>query len=338
VEQSLRSIPVFSLIEPGEAPELLKLLRPVALEPGQVLFREKTRGDAMWVLGTGAEVSISATPPGGKRSALIAMAREGETVGEMALIDEGPRSGTAVVMQAGPAHQIVGADFRVLREAFHPLAFKILRQLCRELCARLRATSDRIVPSSQRGVGPTWAASSARRASAADLEEFAPFRALPKVVKLALSQKLWPVQTDSVQAIFGEGEEGDSAYFLVDGEVSVGRNGQTLATLKPGSMVGLIAVIDHGRRSASCVTTGPARLLRLARQDFESLFNSGNRFAFQIVELASRQLVAHLREANELLPGQRKHAATISLPAGSPDSPAGEAEVVSLDLEMELAP
>lgn len=341
MEQTLKTIPVFSLIEPQEIPELRKLIRPVALKPGQVLFREKTRGDAMWVLEKGAEVSISATPPGATRPALIAMAREGETVGEMALIDDGPRSGTAVVMQAGSAHQIVAADFRALRDAFHPLAFKILRQLCRELCSRLRATSDRIAPSSEGGLGSTWAASSKRHATADELEEFPPFRALPQVVKLALSRKLWPVKAESVQAIFEEGEEGDAAYFLASGEVSVSRKGRTLATLKPGAMVGLIAVIDRGRRSASCVTTGPASLLRLARSDFESLFNSGNRFAFQIVDLASRQLVAHLREANELLPEKRTQgsASTFSLPAeGRADSPAASAELVSLDLEIELAP
>jgi CRP-like cAMP-binding protein len=90
--------------------------------------------------------------------------------------------------------------------------------------------------------------------------------------------------------------------------VAVQRNSQVLTTLQPGAMFGLISVIDQGRRAAGCVTKGPARLLRLSKADFDSLFSSGNRFAFQIVDLASRQLVAHLRSANELLrgPGVRR--------------------------------
>lgn len=338
-EQPLRSIPLFSFIEPHEEADLVRLMRPVALDSGQVLFREQTPGDSMWVLGKAAQVSISATPPGGKRPVVIATALEGETVGEMALIDDAPRSGTAVVMQPGQAHQIAASDFRALREAFKPLAFKILRQICRQLCSRLRATSERIAPSTPAGGSANSPSSAGRRASETELDEFPPFRALPQIVKLALSQKLLRVQAESGQILFAEGEEGDAAYFLSRGEVSVSRNRQPLATLGPGAMVGLIAVIDGGRRSATCVAKGPASLLRLSRSDFESLFNAGNRFAFQIVDLSSRQLVSHLRKANELLPGHRNQPATLSLPTRPfAQGPELNAEVVSLELEMELSP
>jgi CRP-like cAMP-binding protein len=337
METLLKSIPVFSTTEPQEAAELVKLLHAAPLEAGQVLFREKTSGDAMWILGSGTVVSVSATPTGKKRPMVIAQAREGETVGEMALIDEGPRSATAVVTQRGPAHRIDAADFKALRSAFHPVAYKILRQICRQLCSRLRATSERIAPSSGRTAEASSLVVAQRHATAAEIDEFLPFRALPQVVKLALSQKLRPVHTDFDETIFSEGEEGDSAYFLLDGEVSVRRNSQTLAALQPGAMFGLISVIDQGRRSASCLTNGPARLLRLSKSDFDSLFLSGNRFAFQIVDLASRQLVAHLRAANALLKSPTAPLAP-GATASSESAADGPAEIVPLELEMELAP
>jgi len=338
-ESPPKSIPIFSSIDRGEAPELLKLLHPAPLEAGQVLFREKTPGGAMWILGDGAEVSISATPPGAKRPVVIARARQGETVGEMALIDEGPRSATAVVTRAGPSHRIEAADFKALRSSFQPVAYKILRQICKELCSRLRATSERIAPSSGQPAAASGLVVAQRHPTGAEIEEFAPFRSLPHLVKLALSQKLWPVHTDFDEPVFSEGDEGDSAYFLVSGDVSVVRNGQALATLQPGAMFGLISVIDQGRRSASCVTNGPARLLRLSKADFDSLFSSGNRFAFQIVELASRQLVAHLRAANEMV-GSRRQPAAADDDFGLSEAGSSELEIVplELDLEMELAP
>jgi hypothetical protein len=61
------------------------------------------------------------------------------------------------------------------------------------------------------------------------------------------------------------------------------------------------------------VTTGPAQLLKLGEKDFDALFISGHRFAFQIVDLVARQLVMHLRQANAMLslPGKS------STPAGT---------------------
>jgi CRP-like cAMP-binding protein len=332
----LKLIPIFSSIESDEAPELLKLLNPVSLEAGQVLFREKTIGDSMWVLGQGTEVSISATPPESKRPVVIAKARQGETIGEMALIDAGPRSATAVVTHAGPAHRIDSAGFTALRGAFHPVAYKILREVCRELCSRLRATSERIAPSSGRAGEASSQAGGQKHATAAEIDEFPPFRALPRVVKLALSQKLRPVHTDFGKALFSEGDLGDSAYFLVAGEVNVERNGQVLATLQPGAMFGLISVIDQGRRSASCVTSAPVRLLQLSKADFDSLFLAGNRFAFQIVDLASRQLVAHLRTANELVRGTGGGGAGSGVSASSKAGAVGSDEITPLELELEI--
>ncbi len=84
------------------------------------------------------------------------------------------------------------------------------------------------------------------------------------------------------------------------------------------------------------MTDGPARLLRLSKADFDSLFLSGNRFAFQIVDLASRQLVAHLRAANELVRGPGRSAALGPAPSGHSKGEASEPEIVPLELELEM--
>jgi CRP-like cAMP-binding protein len=297
----IRSVPLFSLVEDGDLEGVLRLLRPVELRPGEVLFREGEPGKAMWVLGAGAEVSISQTH-GGTRAALeVARARLGEVVGEMALVDDGPRSGTATVLRGGAAHELDAREFNAMRAAFVPGAFKVLRKLCIDLCLRLRQTNERIVPSGHvRVETPPWPAGP--RPEVEQLERFPPFRRLPAVVKLALAQKLEAVQVAELTPLFAEGEASDGAWFLVEGEVSVGRNGKTLANLPAGTMFGQVACIDNQARSASCLTTGPALLFRMVRRDFELLFASGHRFAFQLVDLVARQLVQHLRDANALLP------------------------------------
>jgi CRP-like cAMP-binding protein len=354
LEQLIRAIPLFSLVQLPDLLEILRLLRPVQLTGGQVLFRQGAPGDAMWVLGEGAEVSVSTLPPGNARPVVVAYARAGETVGEMALVDDGPRSGTAVVTQGGSAYLFSAADFHQLRESHRPVAFKVLRRICVDLCARLRATSDRIVPPSGHvlsapGLQPRPLPSPEL------LNAFPPFRPLPQVVKLAMAQKLKLVETAGVEPVFGEGQAGDAAYFVVNGEVTVGRSGKTLATLGPGAMFGMVAVIDHGKRSASVITAGPVRLFRLDGPDFEALFAAGNRFAFELVSLVARQLVAHVRGANQLLPlpggpAPQQAAARGGTPAARepvpPPQPATslqeieaglpEAELLPMEVELQL--
>ncbi|MDQ3262593.1 MAG: cyclic nucleotide-binding domain-containing protein [Myxococcota bacterium] len=339
LERFLKSIPLFEYVQPPEMMDLLRLLRPVVLEEGQLLFGEGDPGKAMWVLGEGCEVNVLATPPGGDRPITVATARAGDTVGEMALVDDGRRSGTAVVTHGGTAHEIDAVDFQVLRDSYTPAAFKMLRKVAVDLCRKIRATTDRIAPSSNLTLDAPPV--QFRPLPSPELvDQFGPFRKMPEVVKLALAQKLTLVETDGVQPIFGEGEHADAAYFVVSGEVTVGRAGKTLATLGPGTMFGLVAAIDQGGRSASCVATGPCRLLRLADADFDALFARGNRFAYHLVDLVARQLVSHLRDTNQLYL-QTKQAI---LPEAEPvqafqmDSASSLSELkLDLDLELELS-
>jgi CRP-like cAMP-binding protein len=329
----LKSNPLFSLVEPAEMQELHPLLHPVTLEAGQVLFRERTVGDGMWILGKGPEVSISQRR--GNRPMVIAYARDGETVGEMALIDDGFRSGAAVVTQGGSAYHVSALNFKALRDAYRPVAFKVLRQICRELCARLRATSARIVPASEAPGAAPHPEIPSRHATEDEVNEFPPFKNLPKVVKLALSQKLQPVEMTSAQEIFREGEEADAAFFLLQGEATIFRRERKMQELGPGAMFGLVSVIDEGRRSGTARTNGPAKLLQLSKLAFNTLFAAGNRFAFQMVDMVCRQLVARLRAVNELIVTPEAPAAS-SLEAAIGKGTMG-AEILPLELEIELS-
>ena len=293
------SAPLLSLVEPRQVGALEKLFHPVMLEPGQVLFEEGKPCDWLWVLGPGADVSVTRAeePPG---PVVVAHLAAGDTVGEMALVDEGPRSGTARVEVGGPAAVMAAQDFYGLRDAYHPAAFQLLRKICLELCWRLRGTSDRLVP---RSAATPEASFRLRieRAEPEHLDELPSFRVLPRVVKLALALKLARLEAPDATTVCSEGEEGDAAYFISSGEVRVQRSGKPLAELHSGEVFGMVALMDGGPRSATCVTAGPTRLLRLARPDFESLFSSANRFAFQLVEGMARQLVKNLRTADLLL-------------------------------------
>jgi CRP/FNR family transcriptional regulator, cyclic AMP receptor protein len=346
LSEFIQRIPLFELVQPEQMMDILRLLRPVTFEPGQVLFQEGEPGQAMWVLGPETEVAMSTARKTGGRPVVVAYAKHGETIGEMALVDEAPRSATATVIMGGPAHQIDATDFAVLREGYNPAAYKVLRKICMDLCAKLRATDNRIVaPSGEVIAAPPLDARPLP--STAMVDEFPPFRSLPQVVKLALAQKLKLVETDGVVPVFGEGAKGDAAYFVVEGEVTVGRSGKTLATMKKGALFGIVALIDQGGRSASCVTAGPAKLFKLEAEEFDILFQTGNRFAYTMVDLVARQLVEHIRHANAMLPppgqgparppkrpsGPKPKLPTLMDPVGAA---AGDEELEVLPLYLEL--
>lgn len=229
-----------------------------------------------------------------------------------------------------------------MRATFVPAAFKVLRKICLDLCSRLRATNERIVPSGHQHV-ETPALPPARRPEVEELDAFPAFKALPAVVKLALAQKLDVYEFHELTPLFAEGEPSDGAYFLVSGEVSVGRNGKTLANLPAGTMFGVVACIDSGPRSASCLTTGPAKLFRMSERHFDGLFASGHRFAYQMVDLVARQLVSHVREANQMLPlpgraaGQAREAKPVQQMLAAAPDPSDLDLVDKPELEIEQA-
>lgn len=78
---------------------LARLARPVSLADGEYLFHQGDPGDALFVIRTG-QIEVSVLSGDGRKLTLNTMGA-GEVFGEIALLDQGPR--TATVMALGPA-------------------------------------------------------------------------------------------------------------------------------------------------------------------------------------------------------------------------------------------
>jgi hypothetical protein len=79
------------------------------------------------------------------------------------------------------------------------------------------------------------------------------------------------------QVIFREGEEGDCAYFIHDGEFAVIRedNGAetVIARLSTGQYFGEMALISNAPRNATVRAVTPARVAILGKQNFLTMLN-----------------------------------------------------------------
>jgi CRP/FNR family transcriptional regulator len=103
-----------------------------------------------------------------------------------------------------------------------------------------------------------------------------------------------------------EGDPGDAMYLIFDGQVLVTRRdtgGEPLriCMMGPGELVGLVALIDPGPRTATCTVVGGAKVARLSAADFERLFAADAPLAHRLQYLIARQLASDLRLYNDAL-------------------------------------
>ena len=123
---------------------LSSLSQERSFDAGAVLFREGDPGDAMYVVLDG-KVRISKMIPGVGEEALMILER-GDFFGEMALIDNLPRSADA------RAHERGAVVLRIPRDVLEQLldirkvsSIRLLRLLCELVAARLRELDDKLV-------------------------------------------------------------------------------------------------------------------------------------------------------------------------------------------------
>ena len=69
------------------------------------------------------------------------------------------------------------------------------------------------------------------------------------------------------QALTTEGDLGHCIFIVESGEAEIAAGGETIGRIGPGEIVGEIAVLSSGMRTASVVAMTPVRALRLFKRD-----------------------------------------------------------------------
>lgn len=126
-----------------------------------------------------------------------------------------------------------------------------------------------------------------------------------------VSEYLQLMEFADKERIFGEGEQGSFACFVVEGHLEVckeneGRRSVSIAHLGRGRSIGEMALIDGSPRSASVVAVGSGTLLLLQRKRFEELLETHPRIGVRLLLRLARMISLNLRRASatvaELLP------------------------------------
>ncbi len=125
--------------------ELVKISRILVNEKqpeGAFLFHEGDKGEKFYVILKGS-VRISQAIRGAGEEALTIL-NAGDYFGEMALIDDSPRSADAIVHENSEFLVISKKDFDELLFFDKEIAYKMLWAFVRTLSRRLRETNDKI--------------------------------------------------------------------------------------------------------------------------------------------------------------------------------------------------
>lgn len=137
---SLRRIRIFADMEERQLASFLQYMEVLKLPPNTALFHKGDHGDAMFLVLDGeirARVMV-----GGQESTLATMT-VGECLGELALIDEGPRSADAIANRESTLLKIsAGALKRLFNEA-PALAAPFLLGLSKTITTRVRNMTKR---------------------------------------------------------------------------------------------------------------------------------------------------------------------------------------------------
>jgi CRP/FNR family cyclic AMP-dependent transcriptional regulator len=97
--------------------------------------------------------------------------------------------------------------------------------------------------------------------------------------------------------IVNEGENGTEFFVILDGTVSVSREGRQIATLGPGSAFGELALLVDAPRNATVVAGTDVGLVVVGQHEFEGLLDEASGFARKMLAGAAHRLREADREA-----------------------------------------
>lgn len=148
----LREVDIFSQLTDPELDVLCGIAQEVKFARGATVFKEKEPANALFVVREGAIDLVR-----GDARGRLARLERGQIFGELALLEDRPRSAGAVA-SVTPETVLLSIARTDLEAAFHAhpaLAAKVLRGMVKRTAQRLRAADDAI-QTLMRAAAQTW--------------------------------------------------------------------------------------------------------------------------------------------------------------------------------------
>jgi len=134
---ALKRIPLFASVHGEGLKRVAETIREAKIPAGDLIFAEHDLGDEMYIVHSGRVVIFNET---GSGENVLDSIRSGGYFGEMAIIDEHPRSASARCTEDSVLLVLHENDFRIAVHDYPEIAFEVMKEFIR----RLRQADQRI--------------------------------------------------------------------------------------------------------------------------------------------------------------------------------------------------
>lgn len=119
--------------------------------------------------------------------------------------------------------------------------------------------------------------------------------ALSDATRARLAKQGQPCTVETGKLLFAKGDKGDALYVLLEGEVEVRSSTEAgkdirIASLKPPAVIGEMAVLDGGVRSADIAAIRKSRFLRIHRDQAIAALESEPKALLKLIAEMSKRL------------------------------------------------
>ncbi|MGB9300988.1 MAG: cyclic nucleotide-binding domain-containing protein [Anaerolineae bacterium] len=272
-EYRLPGIPFFTQLSRASLLGLAEKLEIKTFQRGDTICWLGEPGEAMYIVESGEiEVVLAA-----ESDEVPAPLREGDLVGEMALLANKPYAATYRASSEVILWALHRSDFDEL-----VAEFPLIRQ------ALSRALSEHLSPED--------------RAMAEErLETIALFSDLPPDVLSRVGQRLVLQHYPQGELVFSEGDPGDSFYVIEVGEVKLAAEtpagDSTVAWLEAGDSFGEMALLTGKTRSVKALAMTDTNLWVLYKNDYDELMVEHPAISVALGKVLSERLRAGFQEA-----------------------------------------
>jgi CRP/FNR family transcriptional regulator, cyclic AMP receptor protein len=308
VALDLRRFRVFRHFSDVHLVLLAQFGRREKLGHAQVLAREGQEDRDVLIVMEGKLQETRVTPVG---TQVLSAPGVGDVLGEISFIDGKPRGSTILAVEAGTILRFPASDLDRLVSTNRDLGVSLLWSFWHSLAAKVRAANSAMteiitpgVSAAQSGIGKPGERVFLEQSTKVDLLREQGLSAAELRLLATYSQE---ERFGAEALIFGEGEQGDKLYIVVDGQVRISRHMQgmgeeALTILGRGEVFGEMALIDAEPRSADArAHTSGCTVFAVDRHRVEEVLEMDPDAAHQFLSLLCQILCRRIRAMTDRL-------------------------------------